>query len=71
MLYLVKRYKIFGKFEVEVWVDDFEEKGEKVIRGTKRVRVIPLPKKTVEKLLRDIERGKIKPIKSFITDADI
>ena len=48
MRYLVKEYKIFGKYDVEVWIDDIDCSAEKIIKTSKGIKVIPLSPKTAK-----------------------
>jgi len=71
MKYLVKEYKIFGKYDVEIWIDDIEVTAEKIIETPKRVIIKTLPRKTAEKYLKLLRSGKIKPLFEYVTDLDL
>lgn len=71
MRYLVKEYKIFGKYDVEVWIDDIDCSAEKIIKTSKGIKVIPLSPKTTKKYIKRIRSGKIQPLYTYVTDLDL
>jgi len=71
MIYTVKEFKIFGKYPARIWVDDKEMIGGIEIKTTRGIISKPLPRKTVEKYVKAIQKGKIKPIDEYPTDLDL
>jgi len=71
MIYKVKEFKMFGKYPAAIWVDDQRMTGEIEIKTTRGIISKPLPRKTVEKYIKAIQRGKIKPLDVYYTDLDL
>lgn len=60
---MVKKYRIFGKYEVEVWVDETGDLA-RVIKTHKSISTMHDPHGG-EKYLKNIRDGKIKPLESL------